>query len=449
MLKVQDKKLLNKQEGAVLLLVMITFMVAAILGTAVVVISSGEHNQAVAMDKDMRAYYQARSAADATMNWIEKQIVALAAMPVETEEQLALYDEAVDEFEKVVPSTEGVQYEGTLDSSDDVIDGVEGIEIWRESALHGTDTVNYIYVKATATVDGKSSSATVRLNQDLAEPETFNITETITVPPTDYTSGLFDDAIYAKADIDIRGGSNLNIHGNVHYEGEMTTSGGITFDPDSEVGQNPPGTKIFPDWNPPEYNETKTWPEDNILNASSSGRYTNVSGLSGVTTINTEGEDVILHIQNLDLKNNVVISATGPGRVFIFVDYLSYTGKNANLSILSSPLEGGGIKPNVYLILDQNVTFDTELEGGYRMEAYIYAPTHTITFNGTVDIFGSVICENFDSKGSVDVTYIPSDLTEEDFNNGNDEETTSTATRTITYTREGAVGTDGKQWLGE
>jgi hypothetical protein len=48
-------------------MVMITFRVIALLGSAVIAVSLGEVKQSVALDKDMLAYYKARSSADATM----------------------------------------------------------------------------------------------------------------------------------------------------------------------------------------------------------------------------------------------------------------------------------------------------------------------------------------------------------------------------------------------
>ena len=190
----------KKENGAALVLVMLTFAVVAILGTAVITSSMGEIKQSVAMDKDMRAYYQARSAADATMSWIEKKVIYLNALsavleathdPALAAQKATDYAVALAGFEKVVSPTVGVHCLGTLNNADNVIDGVNGVDVWRESA--------YIYTKATATVDGESASVTVRLNQNGKSPGSYTTSETTLV--TNNIVGLFNDSIYAAGNV--------------------------------------------------------------------------------------------------------------------------------------------------------------------------------------------------------------------------------------------------------
>ena len=71
------KMLWKRQDGVALVMVMIIFMVVALLGAAIATLSLGEFKQSVALDKDMRAYYQARSAADATAFWIRNKYIDL------------------------------------------------------------------------------------------------------------------------------------------------------------------------------------------------------------------------------------------------------------------------------------------------------------------------------------------------------------------------------------
>lgn len=425
--------LLKKENGSALIMVMLTFMVVAILGTIIVTSSMGEIKQSVALNKDMRAYYQARSAADATMNWIEKKVNDLNDMAKDLEathdptlaaEKATKYATAVADFEKVVSPTEGVHRLGSLDNADNVIDGVNGVDVWREST--------YIYTQATATVDGESASVTVRLNQNGKSSGSYTTSET--TPATNNTVDLFKDSIYATGDVDFNN-NNYKVIGDLYCEGTLTeNTGGIT----GSYGEVAPEVvKDFVDWNPPTDLEQKTWPSNGSFD--SSGKYNGSITMNSDYIIDTGvNQDIILYIKDLTISNNITLTATGTGRVFLFVDKLTSDNK---FDITSNPTS-----PFVYLILDIGTASDLEIGGNGQWEAFIYAPGSNISAaHGTPDIYGALICKDFESKGDPAVTHRPPDLKEEDFNSGNSTETT--ISEEIEYTRLDPIGSNKKQWI--
>jgi hypothetical protein len=421
----------KRQCGMALVMVMITIMVVAILGSAVITIAMGDIKQSLAIDRDMRAYYLAHSTADATMTYIKNKISDLDDLADDLEANIITIDEyndAIEELEQVVPDSEGPinssnSVSGIGNGTDKKVDSVQ---VWREDP--------YIYVKATATVESVSSSAIVRLNQDAPTNATYSIdTET---EKTTYTEGLFEDAIYAANDITISGNS-YNISGNVScggtFSGKDNVSGTIT--------QNK--TKTFEDWNVPattDFSHTPTWFSSGMT-ITSNARYTSPVSMTGNTTINTgSGNDIILDFTNITISNNVTITAQGTGRVFIFANNMILGNK---VSIISSQT-----KPFVYVIIDKDSTNALTLGGNGEWNAYIYAPTVQVdATHGTPNIYGAVICSEYIGKGTFQVDYRAPDLDEEDFEGGSS--TTETETTYFTYTREGTVGTEGIKWLKE
>ena len=410
----------KNQKGAALVLVLLAFLVITILGTALVTVSLAEVKQATAVDRDMKAYYLARSAADATMKWIEDTIADINMMPITTEAEILAYEAAVDEFELVVPSAEGVYRQGNVSG----IEGVDSVEIWRESGQ--------IYVKATATVNGFSSSASVRLDQAASTEDYLEVTETVEVPEGS-GPGDFVDALYATGDLRINGAATIS--GDVRYEETAHINGSWTitegyFGPSED-------TREF-SWPPPEDLDTRIWPGNNTLNASHAGRYGTVTLISETVTINTQGQDVILHIGKLILNGAPTINVNGNGRLFLFLDDIT---SNGTLTLDSSA------NRNVYMILGDEVN-EFKFNGSDRLEAYLFAPGSSLTFSGSATITGAIICADLRINGSVSLTYVsPENLSQ--IGGGSTGGETSTVTHTIYYTRIGDIGTNGKQWLND
>jgi len=432
-------KLLKKENGYALVLVMLTFAVVAILGTAIVASSMGEIKQSVAMDKDMRAYYQARSAADATMSWIEKKVTELNSLavilqgPHTASTAKILYDNyvtKVKEFEDIVPSAINEPRVGNVSSpGNTIISGVEEVVVSRDE--------EYIYVKAIANVNGITASAKVRLNQKV-ENSTYKIVTEI--PATNNTEELFNDSVFTSNRIEIKGGS-YSIIGDVHYalNKDIQHEEKIT----GVLGLRP--ARTFMEWKPPADIDTKPqpWPSDKTFNSSKNGHYTGISNSGGGTyTINTTGPDdkVILHIDQLDVKGTTTINATGGGKVFLFIDALVEPSKKINLQILLDAQ-----KPYVYLIFGKSVN-EVSWNGNETVKAFIYAPTATVDFGGNPDNEGAIICNDFTANGNFKLTHRASNLPEEDFNGGSSIPTDSTP-KEEPYTRQGSIGLKGKQWI--
>jgi len=424
-------KLLKKENGYALVLVMLTFAVVAILGTAIVASSMGEIKQSVALNKDMRAYYQARSAADATMSWIEKKVIYLNGLSADLEtthdptlaaDKAKIYASELGDFEKVVPplfppATVTTKVHGILNNTDNVIDGVTGVDVWRDST--------FIYTMATATVQGESASVKVKLNQNGTSDGSYTTSETTLV--TNNTVGLFRDSIYATGNIDL---GNGHVEGNVRYEGTFT--GGSINGVSEKVAP-----KEIKDWNPPTNLTLKTWPSSRTFN--SSGLYNGSNTMNGNYIIDTGVKnDIILYIKDLTISNNTTLTASGTGRVFLFVDKLTSGNKFDIISNETAPF--------VYLILDKGIASGFGLGGGAQLQAFIYAPGSDIdAVHGNPDIYGGVICKNFIGSGKPTVNERTPNLKEEDFNGGSS--TGTTTSKAVEYPRLEPIGLKGKQWM--
>lgn len=425
---------LKDQRGAALIMVMITFMVVAILGGIVATAALGEVNQAAALDKDMRAYYKARSAADATITWIQTELDeidaqadALEAMTHDadiTEEELdaakAAYEARVAEFNKLVPEDEGTQSEATSISG---LDGIDKLVVYREA--------EYIIAEAQATVNSMKAGAKVRIEQDATVEEILPWSENVRVP-------LFNEAIYANDDLTFNGNANI-VYGDVRYEGDLVNRTPNT--PGYSCAQNLID-RVYPVWNPPsDLPGGGTW--SNSLTPADSGIYESVTlGNKTTLTIDTQGGSVKLHIKELTYTNTLTIKALGTGKVFLFVDSLTCAGGNVNISIISSEEN----EPNVFLIL--NCDYEFKLAGNDEFQAYLYAPFNDMVFSGNPDIYGAVIAKNFRSNGNTYFKYNKPDLESGEFNN-EDPEIDQSVPHALEYERLGAMGANSKVWIRE
>lgn len=421
---------LKEQNGIALVLVMITFMIVAVLGTAVATAAMNENKQAAALNKDMQAYYKAHSAADVVITAIQKEIdaikvkddamQALIVTPGVTQAQIdaavAEYNALVAEFNKMVPVAEGKAnaYTATVNN----IAGIDSIQVYRQGI--------YIICEANATVNSMSSKAKVRIEQSSSGDYNSSWSENVEIP-------MFSEAIYANNDLTFNGNSNI-VRGDVLYEGDLQNR--LPNTPGYSCAQTLTD-RPYPVWNPPSGLATgKTW--SNTITSANNGVYNAVT-ISNTTTIRitTSATDVVLHIKQLTFSKPISIIATGTGRVFLFVDNIDYSGGNSNLTIASSTLN----VPNVFLILKDDMEF--KLAGNEKFQCYLYAPEQNITFSGTPNIYGSVISNNFISNGNIDFTYNPSSLDDD----GPTIE--QTVEHPVTYYRLGNTGANSKNWLPE
>jgi hypothetical protein len=472
------KMLWKRQEGMALAMVMIIFMVIAVLGAIVATLSLAEVQQSVALDRDMRAYYQARSAADATTYWIRNELLVLndvedAYMQLEEslnkiEDELAAetllpekvsdymsklatavgnydegadleakaglireiayyldamsyipegatggplvpataeelnsyiadayaaqsdaendYDERLAFFKNIVKDTEGEINYASIDNSE-VIAGVplNGIEVQRiNMASQETGHTEYIYTRASATVDGVSSAAVVRLNETLLGE----------------MAGMFSDAIYAASDINGISGNSFEVNGRVSYGG---TCEDIKFPENINIGPEKNDATVYPDWNPPGNLTVKKWPvggsKENKAVALTSGAYSGNSQADGYYSINPAGGDVILYVDNLDLSEPSQIKVYGTGNVYLFIDAITDPGKKIQLKVYSPTTAP------TYLIFDKTVSL-VNWTGSCQVDAYIYAPNAVVDIGGGTIVNGAIITNNFVSaNGNFTVNY--------------------------------------------
>jgi len=420
--------LLKKQDGIALVLVMITFMVIALLGAAVATAAVNEVKQAAVLDKDTRAYYKARSAADVVITSIQEKLIALkeqddiiqgllggGGTEAEINAAIAVYDAMKAEFNSAVPENEG-DPPGTVQVNN--LDDIDSIQVYREG--------DYIVCEAEATVYDMSARAKVRIEQSSSEQFDSAWTETVQVP-------LFEEAIYANGDLEFNGSSNI-VYGDVLYEGNLTKKTPNT--PGYSCAKNNEDRPYLP-LDPPTLDEGKTW--TNTITIAQNGVYDKVDYTKKATiNIDTKEKDnVKLHIKELNFSNKLEIIATGTGRVDLYVDKMNYAGGNSNLSVVSSDKN----VPNVFLNLMNDVDFT--LSGSDKFQCYLYAPAQTITFGGTIDICGSVIAGDFRSNGNLTVKYNPPSLDEDD---GTVDQTIE---HDVSYYRLGVLGNNSKIWLPE
>lgn len=426
-------KLKKSQKGTALVMVMITFMVVAILGVAVIDVSLGEVKQAVALDKDMRAYYLARSAADATITWIEKEAQglqddadALASITDDDEFNAALtaYNNRLDEFEKIVPVAEGIA-NGSTATQITGINNVDSVGVYRQGG--------YILCEAKATVYGQSSTASVRLEQGGTNNVNMETTESVKIP-------LFNEAIYANGDLTVSGNANDIYDGNALFEGELKKK-----TPNMHGGYSCAKNltdRDYKDWNPPTLPNINPLPSGTLtyLNNGNYGNETLDNKTINIDTGTSPSHNVILQFNQLEYKKNSTIRAIGNGKVFLYINSLNYSGNNAKLSILSSSSN----VPNIFLIIKTQF----RISGNDNLECYVYAPKADLQFGGSVDICGAIIAQNITFNGNVDIDYNAPSLASGEFNGG-DPVVDQTITHSYNVERLNAMGENTRQWLPE
>lgn len=473
-------KLVKKQDGAALVMVMIIFMVVAVLGSIVITLSSGEIKQSVALDKDMRAYYQARSAADSTTYWIRNQLLDLYeieyaynridlaldtinnALTAETldpdivaEKKSALNDavnnydsgadldteaEALNKISDILNMMTHTPVTGTLDP--DTVTELNGylskVQLAYNDAVDDHDTKQSefeVIVKPTAG-DINTASISSAGNDVITDVQGVEV-QRKNLSGVDYiysraTATVYNESSSAVVRLKeqelrkivglfcdaIYAAKDISIAGNA-YE---VTGGNVSYG-GAVDGVKHDNIDIGP--NP---NNGDVYPDWNPLGNLEKEVWPTGHGLKHLEAGYYEGVCAT--------KGNYEVDATG-GDVYLHIEKLDAT-VISNISVkgpgnvyifidelvdpkIQISIDSGVDEAYVYLIFDESVS-NVEWTGTCIIEAYIYAPEATVDIGGNTKIYGAVITNNYiNTNGNFEVHYRYSNIDLDDFVNNSDD----------------------------
>ncbi len=407
--------MLSDDNGSILVLLIIIIPILLLLISVIGYYSLSEVYQTNYTENKLKAYYLARSGADAVSAYILNG----------------------NDVSSIIGRT--FSY---IDSNSDYANNIDEIII--EDAGGGT-----IKIISTATVE--------------------NITENVTVeltPGSSSTFTEFDKAVFSEELIDMTGsgtvngdiGINSNADSSILLDGDAVISGDIYVGPEADIN----GAVFYPDWYQlesniynledrreyllpefPDFPEelpqrgdyiAPWWPEPEPIE--SSGWYNSITVESHLD-IETNGQDIIIRANELTCNGDGEINIHGTGKVYFYIEenfelngsgrvntsgdadpadvFMYYSGSETlyfdgdnkfvgSLYALNANLElsgGGGIMGHI-------ITGGNEvlIDGGfYGYVKAVLAPNADITLTGGGEINGSVVGKNIEISGGSLVNY--------------------------------------------
>lgn len=342
--------MLKKKKGMALITVIMVLLVLSILGTALLSISVNENKFSINSERKMKAYYIARSGADAVASWIEDN---------------------ANEASAIIPANP----ESDAYTSDDVSfgDGAFSVKIVR-------DLMDPTMIKIEANSILKNGGTKGKAVLTMQEIKGYYGQEI-------FTNAIFGSAITISGNANIIGNieaiNSINIKANKNITGTITENSG----------------KIYPEPVFPEL-PMGVYSDEGI---SIDGEYAIPSNADLVfTTAKNQILNVV--VDGLDIKN---ITINGEGSVFLFLkNSIKITG-NINING-SNKKEKGTINPNaLYIFGLEGNSF--EFTGNSEVNGYIYAPNSDFIMRGNVDITGAIIAGEVLFGGNSGVYYIAPD----------------------------------------
>jgi hypothetical protein len=123
----------------------------------------------------------------------------------------------------------------------------------------------------------------------------------------------------------------------------------------------------------------------------SDGYYGSIKISSGTLVFYTNGRDLKVLVDNLDIKN---LSINGGGRVLLFV--------NQSLSVFGN---GSSSNDSDDLFIFGKAGSQMSFSGNSSFSGFIYAPSSSVTIKGTPGFKGSIIAGDVSCSGGASIIY--------------------------------------------
>lgn len=328
-----------KSKGAGLLLVVIIFSVLAILSAALLGMSVANAKNIAYQNKSKQAYYIARSGADAVGTYIINN-------PTEDTSLISqMSDDNTTFFEN----------------------GTFNVSIKSNGA-------NQISITGTGMVGGVTKTTTQVLRRmTLGE--------------------LIDKAIYTDAPLDI---GNMKVEGDIQSAGtiDYRTKGNNKYD-DTKYKALPNTPKyidtLLPSAMPPMYpGSDLTVTSD--LSINSSYRFNSIEiGQNKTLEIVADNKEINIVVDNLVAKGNIKITASGSGKVNLFVNNL--------MEVQTKGYINNKHPKNLYIYMQENSTF--RMRANITTNAYIIAPDAYVEIQSEKStVNGAIIAKELTKNGN-------------------------------------------------
>ncbi|WP_156782289.1 DUF7305 domain-containing protein [Geosporobacter ferrireducens] len=357
---------LKNQKGGALVMVLVVMVVLSILGVSLLGSSVAETKFAVHQNNKIKAYFLAKSGAEATAAWMRN--------PANNGSSL---------INKTANNNTIVGIDGAFDiiTTQDAVDP------------------DLVHIKSIGRVNNAQSEVILTLKK------------TVTSSP-----GVFTNALSATNMIALAGESKI-FNGDIQ-SGTINNSGGLTLAQrlngysasyDSFTA-SPFGFPVDPSG------------YGNILMKSSGGgsvqparlnddgssnllvykKFT-VEGRNTIAKINTGGTGNIVElvVEELDLQNGI-FKIDGSGKLYIYVKSKAFFGNSATNFINETTPDSPS---KLVLFLGNNMTSTTILDSNTGFSGFIYAPEADITIMGSRGFYGAIIGKNVTVSGQGKVYF--------------------------------------------
>lgn len=342
--------MLKKKSGMALITVILVLLVLSILSMAVLSIGIAEGKNSVKSEERIKAYYIARSGADAVAAWIE--------------------DNSRDASSIIPVSPGSGEYTSTQVS---LGEGNFSVKISRDS---GDPSLIKIVSSSSLKNGGVKGKAVLTLKEIRG-----------------YSGGeIFSHVIFGR-NIGIQGNAkiygniesvnNVSIKGNKNINGTITEKSKKSY-PEAEIPQLP--VRAY-----------------NSSGISVEGEY--IIPKNADVVFNTQKNQILnIVVSTLDVDN---ITITGEGSVFLFIKENVKIAGNVNINSGKKKQTGESDPNSLYIIGMKGKNF--EFTGNCGVNGYIYAPESVFTMRGNLDLRGAVIAGEISFGGNSDVYYDPPD----------------------------------------
>ncbi len=355
-------KLVKNEKGVAMPLVLVILLVFTFLGTSLWQYSMTDTLQVARAESNMKAFYIARSGAEATAAWMKDKNNSGSSL-----------------IDKVAPSN-------TLG------DGTYTVEVNKEDPSDPNN--KRVIVKSTATVNGVSVQSAILLSQSSA------------FAPGDYLTG---NTIVGTSKVIINGSPTIEgviETDDIFNPSNAATIGGVTpLDGDYPNIMFPsaiPGTDGYlANANP--YNLDIKTSNYSIPE----GKYGKIETNNNNVIFDTTSGDLRIWVDTFETKNNGHIQVTGPGRVLIFVNNsitlrgdvnykIEEDDKGKEIAVAGNPQE-----LIIFAAPDSTVSL---LKGNMIFAGHVYGPESIINFQGAQDFLGTMVGETVTVGGTVGVS---------------------------------------------
>lgn len=360
--------MLNNNRGAALAMVILVLAVGMVLGGVVLFLGTHETQMTYATENLTRAYYVARSGADAMGEYIINN----------PEDISVLMDQSSD------PASIGDGEATITDMEAFTEDSVDKIRIVAEGVVPGGYT-------RTATLVLKHFNGSSLFEYGLFSEENLNATKIDDVDTTDGSDFLL--------------GSNGTIDTNNNYpDGDYVAMQYQNMDyPEPTFPGDPnPITGVIDVPLPPTEPDIEGNGDDNI---NADAVYSRIYKNGGSLTFHAPGnQDLYVVVSEIDLNCDVIVNGTGTVHLYI------RNGSESPDGNFMTPINIGANAEQFRIYLEADA--ELNLQANLTSYCYIYGPGAEIQLAAQSSVTGAIIAESYTSPGKPDITFEP--LTDDD-----------------------------------